>query len=80
MTPKAERNRSRLSRRLELAHHLLAESGRLMRILSAIVEPLLMVVLDTRHDLLLGRLESPQGKDSSCFLISSLHQLNVTIP
>ncbi len=60
MTPKAERNRSRLSRRLELAHHLLAESGRLMRILSAIVEPLLMVVLDTRHDLLLGRLVAPE--------------------
>ena len=60
MMPKAAEKALRMSRRLKPAHHTLAESGRLVRILSTIVEPLLLVVLDTGHNLMLGRLIAPE--------------------
>ena len=40
-----------MTRRLESAHHPLAQSRWLMRILSAVILPLLPAVLDTGHDL-----------------------------
>ena len=49
-----------MPRRLEPAHHALAYSGRLVRILRAVVQSLVLTVFDTGHDLGLGRAVAPQ--------------------
>lgn len=50
ITPKAERERARVSRRLEPAHHPLTYAGRSGRILRSIVESTTPPVLDSGSD------------------------------
>lgn len=45
---------------LEASHHALSQSGWLVRSLGAVILSLILAVLDTRHDLLLGRMVAPE--------------------
>ena len=49
-----------MTRRLEAAHRSFALPARLMGILGTIVQALVLTMLDTRHDFLLGRLVASQ--------------------
>ena len=62
---------------LEPPHHMLAQSRRLMGILTAVVLPLIPAVLDTWHDLSLGSAVAPElvGNNYPRHILQSFQEL-----